>query len=353
MDWIDGSAVTTAALTLLGGDGDDELRGGSLADSINGGTGTDHILAGAGNDTVRLEDVTGDDIADGGTGTDLLSLRLDGQVTTAAMLAGLTGFEALVASLDNGRLVLPGAIANGLPVFRVDLLTGAVAATTTPLLEGGLVTGKLDIRGGAGGEILRGGAGADRLSDGGGRDLLWGRAGADTIALMADGAADTVQFVTEAQASRDIAGDGGLQAEADSIQGFFGAGDPNNVIQLVRSGFAGLGTKTTIALAGPGAAIDPASAALVIVSAADVVPGADFDNLAAINAAFGNRIAAGAATGTGVFLLAYGQGGTQAALYHYRDGDDVAGIGAADTLRLLAVIDAPASSFTAGDFVLA
>jgi Ca2+-binding RTX toxin-like protein len=52
---IDGTAETSNALTLLGNDGDDQLRSGGGADSLVGGYGADTLVGGAGIDTVSYE----------------------------------------------------------------------------------------------------------------------------------------------------------------------------------------------------------------------------------------------------------------------------------------------------------
>jgi len=63
---------SNVAMTISGGDGDDELSGGQAADTIDGGAGAD-IISGYGGDD-RLDGASGIDVIDGGSGND----RIDG-----------------------------------------------------------------------------------------------------------------------------------------------------------------------------------------------------------------------------------------------------------------------------------
>ena len=67
-DLIDGSAITQAALTLVGDEGDDTLLGGTGDDWLDGGDGNDSLVGGDGNDTLIGGD--GDDWLHGGAGND-------------------------------------------------------------------------------------------------------------------------------------------------------------------------------------------------------------------------------------------------------------------------------------------
>jgi Ca2+-binding RTX toxin-like protein len=69
-----------AAVTLLGGDGDDKLRGGFGADTLEGGAGADELDGQAGDDTLhggagddKLAGYDGADLIDGGAGTDRIT----------------------------------------------------------------------------------------------------------------------------------------------------------------------------------------------------------------------------------------------------------------------------------------
>ncbi len=67
---FDASAFTLGSVTLIGGDGQDQLLGGSKNDAISGQDGDDVLVGGAGNDTISGGE--GDDMLRGGTGNDLL-----------------------------------------------------------------------------------------------------------------------------------------------------------------------------------------------------------------------------------------------------------------------------------------
>lgn len=121
------------ALTILGGDGDDEIRAGA---------GDDVVLAGDGDDLVGSGG--GDDRISGGAGHDYLSGR-EGE----DRLAGGSGVDTIYGGAGGDRL------------------------------SGGDGDDYLD--GGRGADTLDGGRGDDVLSGGGGDDVLSGRAGADTI----------------------------------------------------------------------------------------------------------------------------------------------------------------------------
>ncbi len=76
-DTVDASAVTTVAVTLFGGDGDDQLIGTELDDSINGQNGNDTLVGGNGGDSLTGDDGRdsilageGDDVVDAGADDD-------------------------------------------------------------------------------------------------------------------------------------------------------------------------------------------------------------------------------------------------------------------------------------------
>jgi len=96
-DRIDGQLVTSRALVLDGGAGNDFLAGGGGRDELRLGTGADTALGGQGADTIRasLADLDGADRLDGGAGLDTLLLTTGGTLT-AAMLERMTGIEQIM-----------------------------------------------------------------------------------------------------------------------------------------------------------------------------------------------------------------------------------------------------------------
>ncbi len=113
-----------ALVTLIGGDGDDLLRGGRLASSLDGGAGNDRLVGGASNDQL-----------DGGSGDDTLS--------------GDAGRDDLVGGLGND------------------------------VIDGG--DGKDTLSGGSGDDLISGGSGFDFLNGQSGNDTLVGNSGNDTL----------------------------------------------------------------------------------------------------------------------------------------------------------------------------
>jgi Ca2+-binding RTX toxin-like protein len=339
-DLLNGSGATIA-LSLLGGAGDDELQGGSGNDLLDAGQGTDYVLAGAGNDTVNFDGVNGDDVADGGAGIDRLALFMPSTNATPLTFASFTGFESLSISMDDSRAVLPAAFtaAVGSGVFFIDIFTftGGPGAS----LVASQVLTRLDIRGGSGAETIIGGRAADTIRDDFGPDRIQGGLGADALLLSPDGAADRVAYGNANEGTRDIAAvsNAGTLAQADTIIGFAGAGDTGNVLELVRSGFGGLGAKSAVVTLAAGGAVDLSSGAVFLLDAADAVAGG-FASRAGINTAFANRVQAGD-LGQGGFVVARGAASADAALYYVRDLDGLAGIADADIVQLLAVLLAP------------
>jgi Ca2+-binding RTX toxin-like protein len=152
---IDGSAETSNALTLLGGDGDDKLIGGGGADSLIGGAGADSLTGGGGIDTVDY------------------ALSVDGVNVNLTSGLGANG--------DADGDVLSGiehVIGTGLD----DSITGSAAANK--------------LLGGFGNDALAGGAGGNDLLDGAENDDTFlmgaGMTAADT--LVGGSGFDTLQL---------------------------------------------------------------------------------------------------------------------------------------------------------------
>ena len=116
--------------TVYAGDGDDRIRGGKDFDTLVGDAGDDSIEPGEGHD-----------IADGGPGSDTVVYKRERTGVIVNLAANSTRLAA-------GRDSLP-SIENVIGSRFTDILTGD-----------------------AGANVLRGGGGVDKLSGGGGKDTL-------------------------------------------------------------------------------------------------------------------------------------------------------------------------------------
>ncbi|WP_432985041.1 M91 family zinc metallopeptidase [Dactylosporangium sp. CA-233914] len=151
-------------VTVLGGDGNDELHGGAGDDVLVGGDGADAVMAGAGDDRVSLGAGRVDRVerADLGDGDDLLWGSAEAEDDD-----GGAGDDLLVGGTGNDRL-LGGAGDDALS-----------AGSGNDSLDGG--DGRDLLTGGAGDDVLTGGAGDDLLLGGDGEDRLSGDTGADVL----------------------------------------------------------------------------------------------------------------------------------------------------------------------------
>ncbi len=162
-DRIEVPQGTNLSLTMLGGRGNDELRGGDGADTmvglhgsdkIFGGQGGDYASAGSGRDYVDGQG--GDDIISGGTGSDVLY--------------GLSGNDKM--SGGEGDDYLEGATGD-------DSLHGGAGKD---ILSGGRDNDRID--GGTGDDVIYAGHGRDNIEGGGGRDTAY-RQDEDTVSGVA------------------------------------------------------------------------------------------------------------------------------------------------------------------------
>ena len=191
-----------------GGGGGEHIVGTSGNDTLNGTAGNDHIEALGGNDTVNVvpADGYGDDLVDGGAGTDSLFFNFagatailadfaDGLVTSSAGSVTFSSVERVVATVANDHLI--GA-------FGAQNLSGV-----------------------GGNDILEGSTGNDWLWGGGGLDSFvfreFGNANADRIGDFASGS-DTIALDNTAMAALGAdgdfsAGDGRFRAAAGATGG--------------------------------------------------------------------------------------------------------------------------------------
>ncbi len=165
--------------TVIGTEGDDELRGTSGDDIICGLGGDDTIRGLGGNDTIHGDE--GDDIIRGGPGDD----TIDGGGGRDGIFGG--GGEDVLDGGDDNDVVLGG---RGDDTIRgnagADLLEGEKGRD---IVTGG--SGNDRILGGAADDIVKGGIGNDRLFGNAGPDILRGGRGNDT--LNGGGGPDTMR----------------------------------------------------------------------------------------------------------------------------------------------------------------
>jgi serralysin len=154
--------------TMYGGSGDDFMSGHNGVDRMYGGEGNDRLMGDNGNDT--LSGGNGNDILYGGTGNDRLLGGLGNDT-----LNGGGGFDEATYAADPMPVVVdfspaggPASGGHGVDKLRdIEKVTGSVYADT---LTGDANANVLD--GGLGNDRLQGGAGNDLLTGGGGDDLF-------------------------------------------------------------------------------------------------------------------------------------------------------------------------------------
>jgi Ca2+-binding RTX toxin-like protein len=171
------------AITVNGGDGDDQITGGDGDDILNGEGGNDTLTGfrgddtmngGADSDTMIWNPGDGSDIASGESGNDTVVVNGGGAAETFTISRTLTGvlfdrvtpnpfFVDIISPTEN---LLLNAGGGG------DIVTG-----TTGL--NGVIT--ITVNGGDGPDLIRGGDGPDTLNGDGDDDTLIGFRGPDTM----------------------------------------------------------------------------------------------------------------------------------------------------------------------------
>ena len=140
--------ATLTALTLDGGDGDDDLRGGDGADTLLGGDGGDHVdgnigadraLLGDGDDRFQWDPGDGSDVVEGQSGDDALDFN------------GSNAGEEIAISANGGRARLTRNIAaitmdfDGIEHVNVRALGSTDAITVDSLAGTGVKTVDVDL----------------------------------------------------------------------------------------------------------------------------------------------------------------------------------------------------------------
>lgn len=189
--------------TLDGGDGDDTLNGGGGNDAILGGKGNDDLIGGAGND--NLTGGVGIDRIEGGDDDDTIYISgndaefdyLDGGANGAGgdkiIVDGtksivLDYFNAKTNDIETFTGTGPAILGNagdnlldfsGMTVTGVLHVDGAAGNDVINASDNGM-----ELRGGAGDDMLTGGTGNDTLNGGVGRDIMDGGDGDDFFDVL-------------------------------------------------------------------------------------------------------------------------------------------------------------------------
>jgi Ca2+-binding RTX toxin-like protein len=128
-----GNLAALIDLTVDGGAGDDTIRGGDGDDSVDGGAGNDLAFLGAGNDTFRWDPGEGNDIVEGQTGTD--AMTINGSAANETFRASASGQRVRVTR-NIGNVVMDTndvealdlSARGGADTFTIDDLSGTDVA---------------------------------------------------------------------------------------------------------------------------------------------------------------------------------------------------------------------------------
>jgi Ca2+-binding RTX toxin-like protein len=209
---------------LLGNDGDDQLDGGAGNDRLDGGTGNDQLTGGSGsdiltggqgNDTFIINSLDGTDrITDFNSGDQIKidrsalnganDIRLEQSGTATNIQVSVNGSFKTIATLDNvsAKSLSMGMGSDGVFIrTNSDIDKLSSAAGTDEVIAGNIandfskmnyVSGSVgssrddQMIGGSGDDKIDGGAGNDRIYGGAGNDRIDGGAGNDTVSYEDD-----------------------------------------------------------------------------------------------------------------------------------------------------------------------
>ena len=331
-DFIDASTLNHTA-TLLGGNGNDTVKGTLDNDSIDGGAGNDLIYGYRGND--QLTGGRGNDRLIGGGGDDVFTWRNgDGN----DVVDGQSGFDrfSLTASENSGRpdrITLSDDLNQVLIERRED--TGIAAFKQAVVVEqieinalagndhidaSGLSLSILAAFGGSGRDTLIGGSQADLLVGGLGNDLVKGGLGDDALLGGAD--SDTLEG---GQGNDRLRGQGG---DNDYLYGGSGDDDLDGgegrdyVAEVADQDFMLSDAQLVGTITGTDTLTDIESALLTADSSGNLIDASNFTGMTMIYAGGGNDTITG---GSGSDLIV-GDAGDD--VINSGDGDDIVTTGA-------------------------
>jgi Ca2+-binding RTX toxin-like protein len=242
-------ALPAEAVTRVGSEIGQTIRGGAFADALFGRGGADLLVGNGGDDL--LEGGAGADVLLGGAGSDTASYRgsaegvrveLDRERGRNGDAAGdrLTGIENLVGSGENDTLTgddgvnrLEGGPGND-TIFGLEGADRIVGGSGADRIEGGSGSDRIDT--GSGADRIGGGRGKDTISAGSGADRVLGEQSADTILAMSGNdfiEAGSGADVVEAGSGNDrvFGGSGGDIIEGGSGGDRIVAGSGSDVIE--------------------------------------------------------------------------------------------------------------------------
>ncbi|MDW5595810.1 calcium-binding protein [Conexibacter stalactiti] len=194
-DDLEGPTWPVFGMTLLGGDGDDDIRGGQGDDQLDGGAGNDlvdgndgndGVFGGEGDDTVSGGRRLSTDVVDGGPGYDSsLADWYDQNAGDLPIVVTLDGVANDGRAGENDNVL-------GIEKIRTALIARLVAGADPVEFEiEKSMSGGSTLIGSPGNDRLAGYSGNDTIDGRGGRDAIAGYLGNDTIEAR-DGAADTI-----------------------------------------------------------------------------------------------------------------------------------------------------------------
>lgn len=179
---------------ISGGDGHDRIEGLSGDDELHGGLGNDLLLGddgdaatADGNDTLYGED--GNDVLIGGRGADILSggdgndVLMNGIAPGGLSLGGVAS-TGVHLNVDGGNDILDGGAGTDQAILFYNDRVASIAfdntnsAAVNTIWVGGVASGSVT---NVERVTFHGGQGADTISSGGGNDFLWGLGGADIL----------------------------------------------------------------------------------------------------------------------------------------------------------------------------
>ncbi|MBU4193364.1 MAG: hypothetical protein KKD85_13780, partial [Proteobacteria bacterium] len=211
---------TNSHFYLIGGSGDDYLKGSGLADTLFGGAGNDclsglggddtifgtgggndTLLGGDGNDRFSLgTDLTGSDEINGGDGADSLYFTDNG--TGSDELTNVTGIEHIILGNANTHIVYSPS-----ETGTITINGSAITAANTLNYNGADATQYQHIIGGAGSDSITGGSGNDTLEGGAGADTLNGGSGVNMLSYASSTAGVNVNLSTNMASGGHADGD--------------------------------------------------------------------------------------------------------------------------------------------------